>query len=251
MIETQFNRTVKVFRSDDAQEYNDKSFLSILDSHGTLPQQSCPYTSQKMVVQNENIITFLMLSAPFSFLPLFLSAFGMRPHSLLCTPLIVFLHQLHTTNLHLSFSMVKLLTTPLFRFLVMLALSLFLFMNEQSSSLVLVSVVPLVMVYIKRGFAAMIPFLIAFVSLVMLSFGNIVLSRVFSNFLCPLPQSLSFLLIFSFFSILNLWRILQHQMPLQTHLRFCPRHMTCLSWILWHHPLQSLLLVLNFVVPLR
>ena len=47
MIETQFNRTVKVFQSDNAQEYNDKSFLSFLDNHGTLPQQSCPYTSQQ------------------------------------------------------------------------------------------------------------------------------------------------------------------------------------------------------------
>ena len=52
----------------------------------------------KMVVQNENIVTFLMLSAPFSFLPFFLSAFGVRPSSLLCAPLIVFLHQLHITN---------------------------------------------------------------------------------------------------------------------------------------------------------
>ena len=192
-----------------------------------------------------------MLSTPFSFLPLFLSAFGVRPHSLLCTPLIVFLHQLHTTNHHLSFSMVKLLTTPFFEFLVVLTLSLFLFMNEQSSSLVLVSVISLVMVYLKRGFAAMIPFLIVFVSLVMLSFGNIVLSRVFSSFLRPLPQSLSFLLIFSSLSILNLWRILQHWLPLQTtHLWFCPRYMTRLSWILWHHPFLSLLLVMNFVVPL-
>ena len=130
----------------------------------------------KMVVQNENIVTFLMLFAPFSPLPLFLSAFGVRPHSLLCTPLIVFLHQLHTTNHHLSFSMVKLLTTPLFGFLVVLVLSLFLLMNEQSSSLVLVSVISLVMVCLKRGFTAMIPLLIAFVSPVMLSFGNIVLS---------------------------------------------------------------------------
>ena len=72
--------------------------------------------------------------------------------------------------------MVKLLTTRLFGFLVVLALSLFLLMNEHSSSLVLVSVVSLVMLYLKRGFAAMIPFLIAFVSPVMLSFGNIVLS---------------------------------------------------------------------------
>ena len=93
----------------------------------------------KMVVQNENIITFLMLSAPFSFLPLFLSAFGVRPHSLLCTPLIVFFHQLHTTNHHLRFFMVKLLTTHPFGFSVVPALSLFLLMNEQSSSLVLVS----------------------------------------------------------------------------------------------------------------
>ena len=128
-----------------------------------------------------------MLSASFSFLPLFLSAFGVRPHSLLCTPLTVFFHQLHTTNHHLSFFMVKLLTTPLFRFLVMLALSLFLLMKEQSSSLVLVSVVSLVMVCLKRSFAAIIPFLIALVSPVMLSFGNIILSRVFSSFLHLLP----------------------------------------------------------------
>ena len=141
----------------------------------------------KTIVQNENIVTFLMLSAPFSFLPLFLSAFGVRLHSLLCTPLIVFLHQLHITNHHLSFSMVKLLTTPLIGFLVVLALPLFLLLNEQNSSLVLVSVVSLVMVCLKRGFVAMIPFLIAFVSPVMLSFGNNVISRVFSNFLCPLP----------------------------------------------------------------
>ena len=167
----------------------------------------------KMVMLNENIVSFLMLSAPFSFLPLFLSAFGVRLHSLLCTPLTVFFHQLHTTNHHLSFFMVKLLTTPLFGFLVVLTLSLFLRMNEQSSSLVLVFVVSLVMVCLKKGFASMIAFLIAFMSPVMLSFGNILLSRVFNNFLHLLPHSLPFLLIFSFLSILNLWRILQHRLP--------------------------------------
>ena len=138
----------------------------------------------------------------------------MRLHSLLYTPLIIFLHQLHTTNHLLSFSMFKLLTTPLFEFLVVLALSLFFLMNQQSSSLVLVSVVTLVMVYLKRGFAAMIPFLITFVSLVVLSFGNIVLLRVFNSFLRLLPQTLPFLLIFSSLSILNLWRILRHRLPL-------------------------------------
>jgi len=122
----------------------------------------------KMVMQDENIITFLMLSAPLSFLPLFLSAFRVQQHSLLFTPLIVFL------------------------------------------------------------------------------------LRVFSSFLCSLPQILPFLLIFSSLFILNLWRILQHRLPLQkTHLRFCPRHMTRLSWILWHHSLLSLLLVLTFIALLR
>ena len=140
----------------------------------------------------------------------------MRSHSLLCTPLIVFLPQLHTKNNHSSFSMVKHLTTSLFRFLVVLVLSLFLLMNKQSSSLMLISVVSLVMVYLKRSFTIMIPFLITFMSPVMLSFRNIVLSRVFSRFLHPLPQSLPFLLIFSFLSILNLWRILRHWLPLQT-----------------------------------
>uniref|UniRef100_A0A2N9G9D7 Integrase catalytic domain-containing protein n=1 Tax=Fagus sylvatica TaxID=28930 RepID=A0A2N9G9D7_FAGSY len=32
---------------DNAQEYHDKSFLSILDSNGTLPYYSCPYNSQQ------------------------------------------------------------------------------------------------------------------------------------------------------------------------------------------------------------
>ena len=36
MIQTQFSCTIKVFRSDNAYEYNDKSFLFLLDSNGTL-----------------------------------------------------------------------------------------------------------------------------------------------------------------------------------------------------------------------
>ena len=129
-----------------------------------------------MVVQNENTITFLMLSAPFSFFPLFLSTFGVRQHSLLFTPLIVFLHRPYITNHPLSSFMVKPLTIHLFEFLVVLVLSLFLLMNEQSSGLVLVSIAFFAMVYHKRVFVAITPSLIAFVSLVMLSSGNILLS---------------------------------------------------------------------------
>ena len=114
-----------------------------------------PTPLNKMVMQNENIVTSLMLSAPFSFLPLFLSAFGVRPHSLLYINRIP--SQLHTTNHHSSFSMVILLTTPLFGFLVVFVLSFFLLMNEQSFNLMLVSVVSLAMVYPKRDFVVMIP----------------------------------------------------------------------------------------------
>ena len=141
----------------------------------------------KMVVQYENTITFKMLSTPFSFLPLFLSPFGLRQHSLLFTPLLVFLHRPHTTDHLLSFFMVKPLTNHLFGFLVVLFLFFFLLMNEQISNLVLIFVASLAMVYPKRIFTAMTPSLIAIVSPIMLSFGNITLSRVFSSFLCPLP----------------------------------------------------------------
>ena len=72
--------------------------------------------------------------------------------------------------------MVKPLTIYLFEFLVVLVLSLFLLMNEKSSSLVLVSIAFVAMVYHKRVFVAITPSLIAFVSLVMLSSGNILLS---------------------------------------------------------------------------
>ena len=141
----------------------------------------------KMVVQNENIVTFLMLSAPFSFLPLFLSAFGVRLHSLLCTPLIVFLHQLHTTNHHLSFFMVKLLITPPFGFFGC-ACFVSLPPHERTKLQPRTRLCCFLGYGVsQRGFATMIPFLIAFVSPVMLSFGNIVLSQVFSSFLHLLP----------------------------------------------------------------
>ena len=158
MIETQFNHTIKVFRSNNAQEYNDKSFLSFLDSHGTLIQRSCPYTSQQNGRAKQkhrhilDVVHILLISAS---LP---ECFWGKAALIVIYTIIVFLHQLHKKNHHLSFSMVKPMTTHFFKFLVVLALSFFLIMNEQSSSLVLVSVVFLVKVYLKWGFAIMIPF---------------------------------------------------------------------------------------------
>lgn len=47
MVRTQFSATIKVFRSDNAQEYKEKKFLHFLAESGTLPQYSCPGTSQQ------------------------------------------------------------------------------------------------------------------------------------------------------------------------------------------------------------
>ena len=47
MIETQFSKHIKVFRSDNAQEYKAHEFTSILHQFGTVPHSSCPDTFQQ------------------------------------------------------------------------------------------------------------------------------------------------------------------------------------------------------------
>ncbi|CAL5387066.1 unnamed protein product [Camellia sinensis] len=47
MVHTQFSKTIKIFRSDNAMEYRDSDFLSFLQHHGTLPHRSCAGTSQQ------------------------------------------------------------------------------------------------------------------------------------------------------------------------------------------------------------
>ena len=47
MIETQFSKPIKVFRSDNAQEYKDCEFTAILHQHGIVPHFSCVGTSQQ------------------------------------------------------------------------------------------------------------------------------------------------------------------------------------------------------------
>jgi hypothetical protein len=46
MVKTQFSKTIKVFRSDNARELTQHAFEHILYSHGTVHQFSCPSTSQ-------------------------------------------------------------------------------------------------------------------------------------------------------------------------------------------------------------
>jgi len=47
MVYTPFSATIKVFRSDNAQEYQEKNFLKFLSGNGTVPQKSCPSTCQQ------------------------------------------------------------------------------------------------------------------------------------------------------------------------------------------------------------
>ena len=47
MIETQFSKLIKIFRSDNAQEYKAHEFTYILHQFGTIPHSSCDGTSQQ------------------------------------------------------------------------------------------------------------------------------------------------------------------------------------------------------------
>uniref|UniRef100_A0A2N9ECI9 Reverse transcriptase Ty1/copia-type domain-containing protein n=1 Tax=Fagus sylvatica TaxID=28930 RepID=A0A2N9ECI9_FAGSY len=96
----------------------------------------------------------------------------------------------HSRLGHTSLSRLQLLasqghlgsTIPLFEYSVVFVSSLFLPMNETNLNQGLGCVVFLAMVSLKRVFVAMIPYLVAFVSPVMLNFGNIRLFLVVQHF---------------------------------------------------------------------
>jgi hypothetical protein len=47
MVHTQFYSNIKNFRSNNAMEYRESTFLTTLKQHGTLPHCSCPSISQQ------------------------------------------------------------------------------------------------------------------------------------------------------------------------------------------------------------
>ena len=47
MVETQFSKRIKIFRSDNALEYTQYAFQAVLHSFGTVHQLTCPGTSQQ------------------------------------------------------------------------------------------------------------------------------------------------------------------------------------------------------------
>jgi len=47
MIHTQFNAKIKIFRTNCDREYISTTMRFVLQSHGTLFQQSCPHTHEQ------------------------------------------------------------------------------------------------------------------------------------------------------------------------------------------------------------
>ena len=47
MVETQFSKRIKNFRSDNALEYTHYAFQAVLHSYGTVHHLTCPGTSQQ------------------------------------------------------------------------------------------------------------------------------------------------------------------------------------------------------------
>ena len=47
IVETQFSKRIKIFRSDNALEYTQYAFQAVLHSYGTIHQLIFPYISQQ------------------------------------------------------------------------------------------------------------------------------------------------------------------------------------------------------------
>ena len=198
MIETQFSKPIKVFRSDNAQEYKAHEFTDILHQSGTIPHSSCAELLRKMVGLSANFVIFLMLFVPLLLPLLLLLRFG---GNLLLLPFIP------SNCVHLLLLRTKLLTVyclvllpPMIysEFLDVSVLFFFMSTNETNFSLVLVYVVFLGMVLVKKDIGVTTPLANVFVFLGMWSFGNtkcFTKSLMFLNHLSPLLiQSLIFFL---------------------------------------------------------
>ena len=138
----------------------------------------------------ENFDTSLTLFVLSSCLPKFLYPFREKQFSLLPMPSIVFQAQPFLIGLLMSAFFDLHLTINIFDPLVLPVSSFFSLMNTTNSSLALAFVVSLVMAKLKKDIDVMILLLIAFASPVMLSFGSIVCSLRYLNFVPP-PSPLS------------------------------------------------------------
>jgi hypothetical protein len=186
MVKTQFSKTIKVFHSDNACELTQHAFEHILYSHGIVHQFSYPGTLSKTEEMKENFDTSLRLFVLSSCLPKFLYPFGEKLFSLLPMPSIVFQVQPFLIRLLMSIFLDLHLTINISDLLALPVSSFFSLVNTTNSSLVLIFVASLVVAKLKNDIDVMILLLITFASLAMLSFGSIVCSLRYLNFVPPL-----------------------------------------------------------------
>ena len=143
----------------------------------------------KMEEPKENFDTSWTQFVLSSYLPKFLYPFGEKLSSLLPMPSTVLQVQPFLIRLLMSAFLDLHLTINISNPVALPVSSFFSLMNTTNSSLVFAFVASLVMVKLKKDIDVMILLLIAFASPVMLSFGNIVCSLRYLNFV-PLSPSL-------------------------------------------------------------
>ena len=103
IVETQFSKRIKIFRSDNSLDYTQYAFQAILHSYDTVHQLTCPSISlRKMVDSNENFVIFLTLFVLSFSLPKFLLLFGVKLLFILFMLLITFQVLLSKIKLHMS-----------------------------------------------------------------------------------------------------------------------------------------------------
>ena len=254
MIETQFYKPIKVFRSDNAQEYRAHEFTSILHQFGIVPHSSCAGTSQQNGKAERKLRHILDLFVLILLSLLLLLSFGGKLLLLPFTPSIGVLLPLFRIKLLMICCLVLLPPMTYLQYLDVSVLFFFMIMKETNFGLVLVCVVFLGMELVKKVIGVMIPLANVFVFLDMWSFGN---TKFFTNylmFLFPLfPLSILSLTFFLrsltplclSLPLLLLMFLLMHLMSFPHRSSTCPLILPQL-WIL-----LVLLTLMHFIVPIK
>ena len=172
MVETQFSKHIKTFRSDNAFEYTQYAFQALLHSYGTVHHLTCSGISQQNGQAERKIrhildticafLLFAKVPAPFW------GEVALHVvHAINRIPSTV-IHNLTPYERHFRSPLTIITFAPLD----LLVSFFFNLMSITNLSLDLDFVVSLVMTKLKKGIGVMILSLIVFMFLVMLSFGN-------------------------------------------------------------------------------
>ena len=181
MIETWFSKPIKVFRSDNAQEY--KAYQSLPLFYINLVLFLIPLVLallNKMERLSSNLVIFLMLFMLLLLPLLLLLSFGGKPLLLPFTQSIGVLLLLIRIKLLMICCLVLLPPMTYLEFLDVSVLFFFKIMKETNFNLVLVCAVFLGMELVKEVIGVMIPLANVFVFLGMWSFRN---TKCFTNYL--------------------------------------------------------------------